>query len=617
MPTSIIDVDVRDDRFKAFLALFDQYRKAVESLPAEWKDGADAAAEVTKEFAEAESWVRMSNKALADQANAVDDIARREAKARAETIQEIKLGIEAQRAGIGLERDRAALEAQTDRSRRERSKEDAKVAQQHRKEESDHQRKTETSLKDVKNLTKDIATNGQSIAAMFGGVAGGILGASSIAGVFSGIWGAASGVGSQRTAAQSLGATAGELKAFGTTYGRVGLDPSFVGAVADMANDPSRAGLFAQMGIPEAEVDAARQSGDYGALAAHAVSAAKQKWDTQGPEGRSQSWLNTTGLGQPGLGLDLPHWRGIGTGFDSQQDADRAASQFARDSASANIPDRDQRSYQDLASSLERLANDFEAKFLTSNFAESLSRAANDLDEIVKNRGWTGLFKTDVPNSPVTPDIPYKYTLPGMLGVPERWMKDHPLPGSGPSSWLPNWLKPYVGGNDASGGASTDSSGTPDLATIGKKFGLPPGMLEGIAQVESGTTAHPKDTFDGGEWHRGMFQMSDSMLKRLNVNDPYDANSEAMAAGKEMSDYVAHFHGNVQAAIAAWNAGEGGVDRAITRAGETNFPNALKDGGAYIDRVISALQNLKVEVTVDNRAGANVQVSANAVAPQR
>jgi hypothetical protein len=137
--------------------------------------------------------------------------------------------------------------------------------------------------------------------------------------------------------------------------------------------------------------------------------------------------------------------------------------------------------------------------------------------------------------------------------------------------------------------------------------------------LESGNTDHPRDTHDGprNQAHQGRYQMSEDMQRKYGITNPYDYGQVRPAAEKEESGYLEHFHGNVAEALAAWNEGQGAVDRQIAAA-EANRDGT---GRSWLERAPVGVQNyvnkgaqrMHVQVSVLNQTGAQVAIAHNAV----
>lgn len=575
MPRSVIDIDINDERFRKFVDLYKQFEDRIKQMPAEWRAGADAVSEVNDEL----------NKTPATIEAGISAASRMTSEYGLMTAALLAQNEVFHERSAALERANRQ-EQRTIQHRRTEQVEATKQEKERQKADSDHQEKTKQFWRDQATLTGDVARNAISIGKVFGGVAGGVLGAGSIAGLMEGIWGAAGSVGAQRTQGQGLGATAGEIKAFNTDFGRLGLDTGTIGSVSNLASTVG-AWQFGSLGIPD------YQNRDSANLTAEVIRRAKALWDQVGPSGHNATILQTTGLAD--MGINMQQWRTIGA--QSQADIDRMTSNYERDAKSMNLPDSTQKNYQDLSTALTRLAGDFEASFLgMKDGASWLTRMVADLDEIVKNKGWTGLLTTDVPKSPATPDIPYKYTLPGMLGIPEKWVKDHPLPGGGTSSWLPDWLKPWLGGDDTSGG-------TPG--------GAPPArdsMLDAIMHVESGGNPNAVNRTTGA---MGAYQfMPATWAQYGRGGSPFDPVAARDAASRYLDHLEEHYKGDEEKALAAYNWGEGHVDQDIAQ----NGPDWLAHAPAPTQQYVSDVEkSIRVDVHITNQTGANVAVAANAV----
>lgn len=96
------------------------------------------------------------------------------------------------------------------------------------------------------------------------------------------------------------------------------------------------------------------------------------------------------------------------------------------------------------------------------------------------------------------------------------------------------------------------------MAAADKKFGLPTGTLAGIANTESRFNPHAVNKKSGA---RGMMQL----MPQYFPNAGMDVDHDIQTAGGLMKRLLKKYKGNMQLALAAYNTGEGNVDKAIAQ----------------------------------------------------
>jgi soluble lytic murein transglycosylase-like protein len=110
---------------------------------------------------------------------------------------------------------------------------------------------------------------------------------------------------------------------------------------------------------------------------------------------------------------------------------------------------------------------------------------------------------------------------------------------------------------------------------------LPRGLLAAIIQVESAGRPHRISSAGA----MGLGQIMPSTARRLGISDPFDSTANIDGAGRLMAENLSRFRGNVQLAVAAYNAGAGAVQNGrIPQNGQTP---------TYVARVMHAYGELK------------------------
>jgi len=135
--------------------------------------------------------------------------------------------------------------------------------------------------------------------------------------------------------------------------------------------------------------------------------------------------------------------------------------------------------------------------------------------------------------------------------------------------------------------ARSISSGSVDLDAIfnaaGQKFNISPDLLKAVAKVESNFRADATSRVGA----MGIMQLMPGTAKYLGVDDPYDAEQNIMGGAKYLKEQLDRFDGDVELALAAYNAG---------------WPAVVKHGGippfretqAYVPKVLGYLGDIDI-----------------------
>ena len=121
----------------------------------------------------------------------------------------------------------------------------------------------------------------------------------------------------------------------------------------------------------------------------------------------------------------------------------------------------------------------------------------------------------------------------------------------------------------------------PLIKEAAARHNIPYELLMGVAQVESGfnpAAIGPKTKYGTA---KGMFQMIDSTAQRYGVQDQFDPAQEAEGAARYLGDLMRRYNGDTKLATAAYNAGEGTVDRYLK--GRGSLPAQTQD---YVPKVM-------------------------------
>ncbi|HHA1718358.1 TPA: lytic transglycosylase domain-containing protein [Enterobacter kobei] len=218
---SIVDIDVNDDKFVAFLEKFKEYQAALEELPEAWRVLAHGATDATKETAKAKTEGDLLAKAFSEGASAILSI------------------------NSGLER----LTDSLDRAN---------------KSQEDFNKKTRSSKgflsdasKDAKSLAGHIRDATTSLLS-WGGIVGLFTGVLGVGGLF-GLNRLAATTGSQRFTSLGIGTSIGALDSTAINYQKaLGNPTGTLGAIRDSQMDLSKRWTFQAMGINNPDQDPAK-----------------------------------------------------------------------------------------------------------------------------------------------------------------------------------------------------------------------------------------------------------------------------------------------------------------------------------------------------------------------
>ncbi|MDB2183073.1 lytic transglycosylase domain-containing protein [Citrobacter farmeri] len=218
---SIVDIDVNDDKFVAFMEKFKEYQAALEDLPEAWRGLAHGATDATKETAKAKTEGDLLAKAFSEGASAILSI------------------------NSGLER----LTDSLDRAN---------------KSQEDFNNKTRSSkgflseaTKDAKSLAGHIRDATTSLLS-WGGIVGLFTGVLGVGGLF-GINRLAATTSSQRFTSLGIGTSIGALDSTAINYQKaLGNPTGTLGAIRDSQMDLSKRWTFQAMGINNPDQDPAK-----------------------------------------------------------------------------------------------------------------------------------------------------------------------------------------------------------------------------------------------------------------------------------------------------------------------------------------------------------------------
>lgn len=439
--------------------------------------------------------------------------------------------------------------------------------------------------------------------------AGGLLGVGSVFGIDR----MARTLSGERSSAMGLGMSIGQKKAFDITFGARGISSdSFLSWISQMEVDPSKVGPAAGMGV-----------GLTGNTGADAISMLRSV--------RAQALANPSIMGMLpkmfGLeGLSPENIRQL-AGMPSKE-FEGLGGEYGRLSNKLNISDKDAESWQNflkkldettgslfktiehgllpLEPSLEKLSGAFE-KFLTTLLKSDLVK-----DAITGLAKWMNDFAGEISTPAFLESVKHFTSDVGDLAETIHALTH---PGETISNaW--NTDKEYFAPT-AAGLLADPRALQRHLGYLDTKARVPAGFLETIKQLESSGNPNAVNISAKGA-AMGLYGfMPETWRQYGGGGTPFNPVDASYAAERYAEHLRSHFGSDTAKSIAAWNAGEAGVDAAVAK--------AQKSGGdwrAYLPResrqyVLNAsplmqANGVNINLTINNNTGGSI----NAVATQ-
>lgn len=141
-----------------------------------------------------------------------------------------------------------------------------------------------------------------------------------------------------------------------------------------------------------------------------------------------------------------------------------------------------------------------------------------------------------------------------------------------------------------------------------QQHGVSEGLIKAVMHTESGFNIKARSPVGA----QGLMQLMPATARRFNVSNAYDPQQNIFAGAKYLSWLLKRFNGDTRLAIAAYNAGEGNVDK------YGGIP-PFRETQDYVRRVTSRYQNLYAsglgtnlsESSNNNQTGQVIAQSAN------
>ena len=109
---------------------------------------------------------------------------------------------------------------------------------------------------------------------------------------------------------------------------------------------------------------------------------------------------------------------------------------------------------------------------------------------------------------------------------------------------------------------------------------------------------------------RGVMQFMPATAQEYGI-DPHDTPAAINAAGKKMSGLINYYKGDISKAIAAYNFGEGNVDKTIARAGNNWQDELPPETQVYLSRILGGQEATTTQANTDNQYTDNADQISN------
>lgn len=620
---SIIDIEVNDDEFKRFHDLFTKYREALKSAPEDWK---------------------ASEKATDGQIDAMRDLL---------------AAMHAQSKLLREQRDQEKL--RDDAEKKANNERESAIKRQNAlyKQRADMIKDIGSTLSGIVGNTASIGFN---IAKWGLGVGIGMVG-----GGFFGLERLASSATNDRRTANTLGVSSGQLRAWQTNFGNYGDPSALLGAASNAYSDAGTRALFQRAGVGADII----RGGNTSQIAEQALRGLSEFFRAnQGPN--AQSIWASRGFDQI---MSYNAMRAFAGRSPSEQESMFA--NIRRDTSAMGNSDPTLRAWQDFTTQLDRAGNELKSTFIDglkdiTGPAGELSQSLNDLVREVMHDGAFGdvmhIFANGIHEiSDDFRDGSAQKAIHGFLDTVKQFVESgdfqkdmgaiqgglhalakilgifSPSAPSADGSPSGDWKTGAAmgAGMGAIAGSIIPGFGTAAGAAIGGGIGAAAGgiydelpeswrnalngggsgssmgnmarYLGAIAQTESSGNRNARSS----KGAMGLMQLMPGTARQYGVTNPYDVQQSVQGAARFVNDLMRQFHGDMMKVTAAYNAGGGRVQDAVSQYGSDWLSHLPSETQSYIGRVernYQAGNHGGVNITIQNNTGGSAIVTASQAA---
>jgi hypothetical protein len=446
-----------------------------------------------------------------------------------------------------------------------------------------------------------------------------IIGGGLLGGSLFGITRLASDTANYRRAAMGLGMSIGGYRSFGVNFGRLGDPGGFLSAINQMVSNPALQGPLYSLGVDP--------NGSTSQVAVATLKAMRQLAKSV-PRGELGLYSQAYGLGPLGGLTKLMLLKAMG----NKEFASLLAGNSA-DKSALGISPKTALAWQNFTTQLHRAGGEIFTVFvrglaplekplanLSTAFAGFLTRLMSGpllKHGIDKLADFLNKFSVDVESkrfqNAVSSLVSDTGTIARALHVLAHEL-GFLLPRNSAHAGIiktgselplsyrlmhPGGLAPMLGLNKG--------SYTSYLSATDRYFGLPAGTLERLWKREASDRFNPPISSAGAV---GPMQLMPGTARAMGV-DPSDPESAGYGAGLYLSQLVKRYHGNMQAALAAYNWGGANVDRLVSRYGAGWRGHLPKGVNSY---VTATSPDPHISVTVKSKTGASAVLAGAGLA---
>lgn len=143
------------------------------------------------------------------------------------------------------------------------------------------------------------------------------------------------------------------------------------------------------------------------------------------------------------------------------------------------------------------------------------------------------------------------------------------------------------------------------FAEAAQTYGVPQALLKAVAKAESNYNANAVSSAGA----QGVMQLMPATARSLGVDNPFDARSNIMGGAKYIAEKLNQYNGDIELALAAYNAGSGNVAKygGVPPFSETrNYIKRIKE---YMGSDLSADQAVQGQTYEEEESSGIVGVS--------